>query len=176
MIIKSKIMIIRLAVYLAASGAIVSFPSSIESSPSPPRDERAELANRSLQGGEYGAKFMVDTISSGPLLLERIKTGERIQDTVSEGGAGGSVIAASVPPQGQPVRGEGDEKQPAKANQCDGYCGLYLSAPVWVMAFWIAISPLFRRPRNGVNARLRSIPPQCGQTGPFGHTCASTNL
>lgn len=38
----------------------------------------------------------------------------------------------------------GDKRRANKPNECDGYCGLYVSLPFWLIAMFFALKPMFQ--------------------------------
>lgn len=72
-----------------------------------------------------------------PCRLEDGQSGIECLPDLSSGSKKSGVLLA---PQHEPVRSKDGEKYPDEGDQCDGYCGLYLSLPLWITAFWIALS------------------------------------
>ena len=61
---------------------------------------------------------------------------------------------ATIVPLSQP-RDKLRDQNTDKGYQCDGYCGLYLSLPLWIVAFWPGLIPALWRRIVKPNVELR---------------------
>lgn len=146
-VVNWHVVVINVCIYFAASGAVIAEPRFVEATPTPPRHERAEIFDGGLQGSE------VRTKNGGNVL--RPVNGAWVQpiqfgmDFFSELYAGCDTGRPPITVRCQAMRGENTEKANDSGYQCDGYCGLYFSLPMWILALWAGIAPTMKRDVDG---------------------------
>ena len=108
----------------------ISYLGFAEAGTLEPRDIRA----KGLDGGQMLHMVNVDNLGDGNIALGEVK------DSVGKGGSelifGNSKPAIALAPQSEPVSGKRSKKNASESYQCDGYCGLYLSLPMFLAALW----------------------------------------
>ena len=138
-IVTIKVVQIALSIYLATSGAAIAKPSEIEAPASVPWNERTKISNSDLKRIESGTKVGVNVVRPrGNVWVEGTKLG---QDGGTEGGASRRATSVTLSPERKTMIGERGRENSDESYQCDGYCGLYLSLPIWIVAYWIALQP-----------------------------------
>lgn len=121
-----------------AFGAMqVDRPSAVETKTTPPGHERAEILNGGLQRGETSAKECVDVV--GPRSRGGVERAKLCQNSGAELYAGSDAPSMALTPERKPVSGERSKDSASEGNQCDGYCGLYLTLPLWIVAYYYGL-------------------------------------
>lgn len=140
-------MVITLAIHFVGIGAVVAQPSAVEASFLPPRDMMLELSNSTFQCRECLREPCVDFWAGCRELGEhgpKLPLNSGTENSISSNTA----VVPIAPPREQ-LRDE----NPDEGYQCDGYCGLYLSLPMWIAAYWNSLHSLFRRDKPNVELR-----------------------
>ena len=97
---KGYVVVVALNIYLAASGAAIAKPSTVEPPTIPPRHERPEILNGGLQRGEAGAEKCVDVLGpSSGVRIDGAKLGKdsRAERSASVGTAPTIIGAVAKP-------------------------------------------------------------------------------
>ena len=133
------VLVVQVWLVLLFSFPVVAMPSSVELSSLPQRNEGAEVFNGNLQSAEASPEKLPDII--GPTVSGWVDVAKLGKDGRPEGGASIGSPSISLSPERKTMSSEGSKENSSKSYQCDGYCGLYLSLPLWIMAYWIALHP-----------------------------------
>ncbi|MDD2920113.1 hypothetical protein [Rhodoferax sp.] len=109
----------------------------------------AEAANVGLKLGAGGFNYRESGEQGNgnvflPMLSGRIDSEKCFKDGRPESIAGSNAPSVSLPPQREPVSREGDKDSSGESYQCDGYCGLYFSLPLWIVALWAGVAPTMK--------------------------------
>lgn len=135
----AKIVVITLAIPLIGIGAVVAQPSAVEPSFFQQRNVIPELSNGAFQCRECLLEPSVDFWAG---FWELGEHGAKLtRNSCTENATGGN---PTIVPLSQP-RDKLRDQDTDKGYQCDGYCGLYLSLPLWIVAFWPRIVPALLR-------------------------------
>ena len=122
-------------------GAVkVDFPSATEAATMQPWNEWPEVFNSGLQCREKGMEFSVNGVSiARPVFRFGIEASKDSVDGGAEHSASISATSMPLSPEREPVSSEWRKEDSNEGYQCDGYCGLYFSLPLWIVAFWCGL-------------------------------------
>ncbi|AMC33581.1 hypothetical protein [Janthinobacterium sp. B9-8] len=124
---------------------LVDFPNMIKATEFEPWNEWTETFYGGLQCGKDGVEFSVNGVSvTRPFLGLGVKTNKESKHAGSEGRVGGNAAGVTISPEREAMRGERGKENSSESYQCGDYCGLYFPLPLWVMGYWIALSPAMR--------------------------------
>lgn len=123
--------------------------SALEAAPAPTTDVRPE----SVDGGEV-ADVRVDDDAAGWMLDVMREVEQSLLKGCDEFYALLDMACSLLPPESKPVRSDQREKDPDQGYECDGYCGLYLSLPLFLVAIWAGtvVQPSLSRGHAGATA------------------------
>lgn len=139
-VVKPHIVIVALYVYFSACGTAIAEPSAVKEPATPPRNERPKVLNGGLKGYEVRAEKSVNVL--GPNRSMGVYGIKLYKDGGTKGDTGSSTAIMTLSPEREAMRGESRKESTDKGYQCDGYCGLYFSLPLWIVAYWIALRPM----------------------------------
>lgn len=111
---------------------------------------RVESSASGLNCGKGCNKVGRDTFF--PVNSGRVNARQCGKNGSSEGGASDGTAGLALAPKGQAMISEGGKQHADKSYKCDGYCGLYLTLPLWIYIYWMVLFP--PRPTMEHNAEL----------------------
>lgn len=125
--------------YLASALILVS--CFLEPALAIPRKEMPELPSSgqklvTVDVGDPGGR------EAGVVLKVQQNIGER----GTKSSASGDSASVSITPKREAMGGERSKENPNESYQCDGYCGLYLTLPLWIVTYWLG----FKLPKPNV--------------------------
>lgn len=105
-----------------------------------PRQSVGELSDGSLECGEFRFQYFNDSeFISRPLSRYWIEADKLSQNSGAELFAGIQTPSLFLPPVSESVSGKKGKKNANEGYQCDGYCAIYLTLPLWIMAYTTAL-------------------------------------
>lgn len=129
--------LVRIPLANVICAVAVGSPISCQTIASEPRKLGGELSNGGVVRWEPFCKENVDAWKPGRVgYFGNIGVESGAKSSASD--CPTSVILA---PEGKPVRSEGDKEATDNGYQCDGYCGLYLLLLLFILMYWIALTP-----------------------------------
>ena len=131
-IIAAHVVVVALLLHFVWIGAVEAKPSVVEG-----RfvgNVRAKQLNGGLQSIEASLEESGDVVR--PSAGDRVDGKKLGHDRVAELCCRGSAASLPFAPQPQAMRSKSANEHTKERDQCDGYCGLYFSLPLWIYAYW----------------------------------------
>jgi len=145
----AEVMVVALTFFpVVGIGAVVTPPCAIKTFPLQQRDMMPEFSNCALNSGERLFEPSVNFRAGCWELGEHSSKLALNSGTENPTGENSTIVPLTQP------RDKLRDQNTNKSYQCDGYCGLYLSLPLWIVAFWPGLITALWRMIVKPNAKL----------------------
>ena len=134
---KRHVMVVYLVFSCVWISTVVSQPSIIKSPATIAGYEMTELSNGNLQIRESG--FEESIFVFRPNSSNGIESAQLGKDSGMELNGSGYTPSLFLAPSGKSMISQSGKKNADDTYQCDGYCALYITLPVWIMAYLTAM-------------------------------------
>lgn len=135
-VIKRHVVMVDLCVLFAAGSVPIMEPRAVKEPTFPPRNERPELSDGGLQGGERSGKDMMNGMVVRPVDGVRVKPTEFTMNLFSELDSGSTTGAPAVARGCKAMAGEHPEKSDHGGDERDDYRSFDLTLPLSMAASW----------------------------------------
>ena len=136
-IMKRHVMVVYLVFGIFGVSTVVAQPSIVKIPVTIAGYEMTELSNGNLQIRESG--FEESIFVFRPNSRNGVESAKLGKDGGTELNGSGYTPSLFLAPSGKSMISQSGKKNADDTYQCDGYCALYITLPVWIMAYLTAM-------------------------------------